>query len=387
MDKKDPPILKTPAKDALHAFTAFPPQIPTIMGARRVPAVVPPAGNTAKNISIYTSTGFTTITVPKYVSAIKKLQPDMAVPLADLLHTSATPVAKKQLRMAERTEGWVDEFVSLLDMDGATDIPIFAPILPVEYPIQWSYLNHLSEDLAERLAGLAIYDVSLVPEVIGYEPLQQLPRLSLDIPQSPHAILRQVLLGIDMVMVPFVNSVSDGGVALSFTLNPAISDAAGKGQILPLSIDMWSDEHSTSLSPLVEGCQCHTCLRHHRAYLHHLLSAREMLGWNLLQIHNHHVVSEFLAAIRETLRKGPEHLEAASLQFAAAYEPELPQGTGQRPRARGYHFKSEASQEKYNKPAWQDLGGTEQVETPPPELEGDGQALADKGFAKKEGNR
>ncbi|KAF4120225.1 queuine tRNA-ribosyltransferase [Geosmithia morbida] len=393
LDKKDPPILKTPAHDALHAFTSFPRHVSTIMGARRVPAVVPPAGNTDKNIGIYTSTGFASITVAKYASAIEKLHPDIVIPLAEMLHTSSNPVFKKQLRMAERTEGWVDEFLGLLDMT-VTDVSVFAPIPPVEHPIQWSYLNHLSEDLAEKLSGLAIYDVNMLPELAAYKPLAQLPRLSLDIPQSPRAILRQILLGVDMVMVPFVNGTSDAGIALTFTLRPPKSDATACRQVLPLGVDMWSDEHRTSLAPLAEGCRCHTCQRHHRAYVHHLLNAREMLGWNLLQIHNHHVVDEFLKAIRETLRSGggagtgTSELEAASRRFEASYEPELPEGTGQRPRARGYHFKSQAGQERYNKPSWQGLGGVEpgqQVsETPPPVPEGSGQTLAEKGFAQKE---
>lgn len=300
------------------------------------------------------------------------------MPVADLLHTSPTPAPKKQLRMAERTEDWVDEFLGLLGpgAQSSLGVSVFAPVLAVEHPIQWSYLSNLSDDHADKIAGLAVYGVDMLPELGGYKPLMPLPRLSLDIPASPHHILRQVLLGIDMVMVPFVNAASDAGVALSFTLNPYSSSSDSTGT-QPLGIDMWSPEHATSLAPLADGCPCHTCQRHHRAYVHHLLSAREMLGWNLLQIHNHHVVDAFFAAIRKALQRGVPELEAQARRFATDYEPELPEGTGQRPRARGYHFKSEASQEKLNKPAWNALA--DEQSPAPPGAEGGGGTVRDSG--------
>jgi queuine tRNA-ribosyltransferase len=80
-----------------------------------------------------------------------------------------------------------------------------------------------------------------------------------------------------------------------------------------------------------------------------------MLGWNLLQIHNHYVVDMFFRGIRAELKKGLDNFEEQRRKFLAAYVPELPEGTGERPRARGYHFKSEAGQDKINKSTWVDL--------------------------------
>lgn len=385
IDKKDSPVFKTPYQEGssrLQTFTSFPRDITTILAARRCPAVTPPGGNTSKTISIFTSTGFGSLTVPQYASAAESLRPDIIVLLADLLHTSTAPAAKRQLRMAERTEDWVDEFLDLSLMRNETGSPktsVFAPILPVEHPIQWSYLNHLSEDLLEHLAGLAVYDVNILPDLTSYTNLTSLPKLSLDIPKSPQDVLRQISLGVDMIAIPFVNDISDAGVALTFTFPPQEAT-----DIQPLGTNMWLPDHKASLEPLKEGCQCYTCQKHHKAFVNHLLNAKEMLGWNLLQIHNHHVLTEFFAGIRASLAKGLADFEEQSHQFLARYEPELPLGTGQRPRARGYHFKSEAAQDKYNKSAWQDLNGSSQTETPlAPDV--DGQTLAAKGFAEKQG--
>lgn len=227
-------------------------------------------------------------------------------------------------------------------------ISVFAPVLPVELPIQWDYLRHLAEDVTETLSGLAVYDVDVLPELDRYTSLGPLPKLSFDLPKSPHDLLRQVSLGVDICVVPFVNSSSDAGVALTFTFPPAPENGAPQ----PLGINAWSDEHSTAVVPLKDGCECYTCTHHHRAYVRHLLTAKEMLGWNLLQIHNHHVVDKFFEGMRAELAKGPDNLEESRKRFMAAYEPALPEGTGERPRARGYHFKSEAGQNKINKSAW-----------------------------------
>jgi queuine tRNA-ribosyltransferase accessory subunit len=83
-----------------------------------------------------------------------------------------------------------------------------------------------------------------------------------------------------------------------------------------------------------------------------------MLGWVLLQIHNHQVLSMFFASVREAIKNG--NFEKGKEAFERMYESELPKGTGVRPRARGYHFKSEGKGEpKRNAPAWEALGDGE----------------------------
>ena len=253
--------------------------------------------------------------------------------------------------MAERTEEWLDELLLQLADSASSSLAVFAPVLAVEYPIQWDYLRHLAEDVRESLSGLAVYDVNLLPDLENHPSLQSLPRLSMEPPKSPHEILRQVSLGVDVCVAPFINSVSDAGIAMTFRFP---SPAPGEESIpAPLGTNMWSEEHSTALVPLAKGCTCYACANHHRAYLRHLLNAKEMLGWSLLQLHNHFVMDTFFQGIRESLQEGT--FETERTRFLAAYEPEFPQGTGDRPRARGYHFKSEAAQEKINKTTWKEL--------------------------------
>lgn len=356
IEKKNPPIYTIPAPTPdsrpLQSFTAFPPNRITILGPRRVPAIKTPLGNGNKHVTFYTSTGFRNVPATEYPSRVAALRPDIAIPLADLPHTSSTPPAKKLVRMVDRTDEWFEELLRNRRGDERSgDVAIFAPVLPVERPLQWQYLDRLSDGV-EGLSGLAVYDVDIIPELGEYPALTPLPRLVLQSPRTPHDLLRQIALGADMTLVPFINDASDAGIALSFTF-PAPESTVQ----LPLGLDTWAPENKTDTTPLVEGCGCYACRAHHRAYVHHLLSANEMLSWTLLQVHNHHVVSRFFEGVREVLARGGEEFARAVDAFKMAYEPEMPEGTGQRPRVRGYHFKSQGGEEKSNERPWTKLEG------------------------------
>lgn len=356
---KIPAVQKIPAADGkrLHVFTALPSSSVTILGPRRVPPVKAPIGNSDNYIQIFTSNGFQALRNPDYINAIQALKPDIAIPLADINYgQERTPQSKSILRMCERTEEWISELHASIDLDElrSSNTSIFAPTLPAPYPMQWQYLNRLSDDIVDILSGLAIYDVDILPDLVNYPALTPLARLSVDSPATPHDVLRQIALGIDTFILPFINATSDAGVAMTFTFPaPKNTDANNGGgtNLLPLGTDLTDPENTTSLTPLADSCTCYACTQHHRAYLHHLLNAREMLAWTLLQVHNHHTLTRFFAGVRASLAAGT--FEADRGAFRRAYEPEFPAGMGTRPRARGYHFKSEGGDEPRNKPAFQ----------------------------------
>ncbi len=52
------------------------------------------------------------------------------------------------------------------------------------------------------------------------------------------------------------------------------------------------------------ACNCPTCERYSRAYLHHLTKARETLGWQLLGKHNLHFYHGLMREIRESILAG-----------------------------------------------------------------------------------
>ncbi|PBP20140.1 tRNA-guanine transglycosylase family protein [Diplocarpon rosae] len=351
--KETPPVLKSPGNSPLHAFTSLPQNLFSFLTPRRTPAVAAPIGNSNTGISAFTSTGFQVVSNKAYISYIESLRPDIAISLADVPY-GCLPGTKRTAKMGDRTQEWLSQLLEKKTEGQA----VFAPVLPIGMLDQSVYLDTVADDLAAEISGLAFYDSSVLPDIPATTAIFRLPRLSLDEPTSPHQLIRQISLGMDFFTIPFIGYATDAGIALSFRFPRPSTDekmSINNGEIWPLGIDMWTASHAASLLPLVASCTCYTCIYHHRAFVQHLLSAKEMLGWVLLQVHNHHVLSEFFAAIRESIKNGS--FEADCEDFSKTYEPEMPARTGQGPRARGYHFKSEGpGQTKKNKPAWGNLG-------------------------------
>ncbi|MBR5420524.1 MAG: tRNA guanosine(34) transglycosylase Tgt, partial [Lachnospiraceae bacterium] len=56
--------------------------------------------------------------------------------------------------------------------------------------------------------------------------------------------------------------------------------------------------------PIEEGCQCPACRRYSRAYIRHLLKAKEMLGMRLGVLHNLYFYNHLMEEIRDALDAG-----------------------------------------------------------------------------------
>jgi queuine tRNA-ribosyltransferase len=54
--------------------------------------------------------------------------------------------------------------------------------------------------------------------------------------------------------------------------------------------------------PIEEGCACLACQTYSRAYIRHLLKAKEMLGMRLLVLHNLYFYNNMMEEIREAIR-------------------------------------------------------------------------------------
>lgn len=57
------------------------------------------------------------------------------------------------------------------------------------------------------------------------------------------------------------------------------------------------------MRPIEEGCQCPACCSYGRAYIRHLLKAKEMLGMRLCVLHNLYFYNTMMAEIREAIEK------------------------------------------------------------------------------------
>lgn len=316
-----------PHESALRKYLALQDDILVLLGPRRIPPVVCPAHNTNSAIQILTSVGFRQLETEDYTEAIQKLQPDIIIGIADRV-IGEKAGTKRRERMVDRTHAWTRDALEALYEEGShkpSRSSYFAPLLPLEGVVQSLYLEDLEDEMKEHISGLCVFEpssISMIPE-----GLSTLPRLSLSEPRTPKDVLREISLGVDITIMPFVGAASDAGITLDFKF-PGTPDEGSKPK--PLGYDMWSPDHAMDMSPLVKGCQCYSCQKHHRAYVQHLLSAKEMLAWTLLQIHNHHVIDNFFSAIRTSIANGTFSQDVET--FERVYESELPQQSGQGPR-------------------------------------------------------
>ncbi|OJD13367.1 hypothetical protein AJ78_06179 [Emergomyces pasteurianus Ep9510] len=371
-----------PFESALRKFICQRENLLLILGPRRVPPVPCPTPNSSNSVTILTSVGYRQLETEQYIDAIQKLQPDIAVGLSDL--SSKPPGVKRRERMVDRTHAWMRDAVDKLynpQGDVQTKSLFFAPLLPLDKEQQMLYVEDLKDEMKQHVAGFALYELhssSVIPE-----SMSALVRLSLGETKTPQEILKEVSLGIDLSAVPFVGDASDAGISLDFVFPSVASDS--KTVLRPLGIDMWSTTHAADMSPLSQSCKCYTCQKFSRAYIRHLLHAKEMLAWTLLQIHNYQILDNFYAAIRDSIAKGTFDDEAA--KFEQVYEPKLPQQSGQGPRLRGYQFKGEAGAKPKNPKVY---GRLDHVTSPNAQSESsiatpdvDADELQDQGFAAK----
>lgn len=66
-------------------------------------------------------------------------------------------------------------------------------------------------------------------------------------------------------------------------------------------LNLHNSVHKTSHEPVEDGCTCYTCQNYTRAYIHHLLKAREPLGFQLLAIHNIFFMNRLLENVRDAI--------------------------------------------------------------------------------------
>ena len=66
-------------------------------------------------------------------------------------------------------------------------------------------------------------------------------------------------------------------------------------------LNLFNSKFELDRKPIEEGCQCPTCRSYSRAYIRHLLKAKEMLGMRLCVLHNLYFYNTMMEEIREAI--------------------------------------------------------------------------------------
>lgn len=84
-------------------------------------------------------------------------------------------------------------------------------------------------------------------------------------------------------------------------------------------VNLMNSVNARSFAPIDEGCQCYTCRNFTRAYLRHLIIAKEMLASTLISIHNIQFLVTLMRDARQSILDGTFDTFAAA--FLERYQP------------------------------------------------------------------
>ena len=69
-------------------------------------------------------------------------------------------------------------------------------------------------------------------------------------------------------------------------------------------LNLFNQRYELDAKPIEQGCQCPACRHYSRAYIRHLLKAKEMLGMRLCVLHNLYFYNNMMKEIRDALDAG-----------------------------------------------------------------------------------
>lgn len=141
------------------------------------------------------------------------------------------------------------------------------------------------------LGGLSVGEprelmISLVSAAIDHLPPDR-PRYLMGV-GDPVGLAESVAAGVDMFDSVLPTRIARNASALVGSRRVNLRNAA----------------FATDGRPLDETCGCDTCRGFSRAYLRHLVMAKEILGFHLLTVHNLYQVSRLVDSLRRATRKG-----------------------------------------------------------------------------------
>ena len=96
----------------------------------------------------------------------------------------------------------------------------------------------------------------------------------------------------------------DRGVDFFDCVYPSRNGRHGQVYTNAGKMNLLNEKFSKDMCPIDETCTCPACLSYSRAYIRHLLKAKEMLGLRLCVLHNLHFYNEMMEEIRISIDTG-----------------------------------------------------------------------------------
>ena len=96
----------------------------------------------------------------------------------------------------------------------------------------------------------------------------------------------------------------DRGVVFFDCVYPSRNGRHGHVYTKHGKLNLFNAKYELDERPIEEGCQCPACRRYSRAYIRHLLKAKEMLGMRLCVLHNLYYYNTLMEEIRAAIDAG-----------------------------------------------------------------------------------
>lgn len=281
------------------------------------PSLSTPTGyHSNKHISLWDNDDRMSISLSTYCDGVRAMKPTAFVALCDG-DTPRVTSNKRVSKAVNRSLSLLDE--TLLDHEADRGPLLFAAVeggydekgrrasarqVATRTRVDGYFLDgfHLNgEDaLKTNMDDLR----PILKETLRHLPGDQ-PKLYLGLCR-PDRILDLVSMGVDMFDTSYAIHLSDTDRAFVFPHTLLTRD----GKIVePVHLDEGVQEHlnlsdsiyKEDFTPISDRCDCYTCQKHTRAYVHHLIMTKELLARILLTIHNLHYYGTFFRTIRRTI--------------------------------------------------------------------------------------
>ena len=143
--------------------------------------------------------------------------------------------------------------------------------------------------IGHGIGGLSVGE----PKEMMYEMLEAMeahlpkekPRYLMGV-GSPDCLIEGAIRGVDMFDCVLQTRIARNGLALT---------KDGKRMLR-------NKEFARDFLPIEDGCTCYACQNFSRAYIRHLIKAKEILAAHLITIHNLHFSLQLMAEVRQAIR-------------------------------------------------------------------------------------
>jgi len=184
--------------------------------------------------------------------------------------------------------------------------------------VQGGTYTDLRQECAERLISLGFDGYAIGGVSVGESEPEMFAAIEASTPHMPktharyamglgmpHQIVEMVARGVDMFDCVLPTRLARNGTAFAPT-----------GLLNLVNAEFTQDK-----MPIQKNCHCYACQNFSRAYIRHLLKAKEILGLRLVSIHNLHFFGELMRQIREAIRES--RFETFRKTFNSMFKPKL----------------------------------------------------------------